>query len=76
MQFTAFDAFLSCYFILFLELNKAFDDIASKMLYISKFFLYKTMAKPNFLVIKLRRLEAKLKAYFQQKIIQSILLVK
>ena len=27
LQFTAFDAFLPCYFILSFELNKAFDDI-------------------------------------------------
>ena len=30
LQFTAFDAFLPCYFILSFELNKAFVDIASK----------------------------------------------
>ena len=27
-QFTAFDAFLPCYFILSFKLNKSFDDIA------------------------------------------------
>ena len=30
LQFTACAAFLPCYFILSFELNKAFDDIASK----------------------------------------------
>ena len=38
LQYTALDAFLPCHFILSCELNKAFDDIASKTIYISKFF--------------------------------------
>ena len=53
MQFTTFDAFLQCYFILSFELNKAFDDIALKIdLHFKVFFSYKTMVKPNFLVNK------------------------
>ena len=40
LQFTAFNAFLLCYFILSFELNKAFDDNASKnALHFKVFFI-------------------------------------
>ena len=40
LQFTAFNSFLLCYFILSFELNKAFDDNASKIaLHFNVFFI-------------------------------------
>ncbi len=52
MQFTAFDAFLPCYFIVSFELNKALEDIALQDALHFKVFSYKTLVKPNFLVDK------------------------